>query len=315
MGIEEFRETLEQSQVTVGLNEKIAIVQKKINLQSGKRHTLMAVDFMDDSFILPTDQAIRGYEFFVSPYPIIYTEMRLAEVLENRGPLASDDAVLFKQSAVFLGFNTGGVFVERLPNQFLGAMPTYNWYTPQLYLTLILHKEQTGSAWTVDDLGMSVYLAVKSVNADAVEYGMGVIREYTNAQGRNLMSQGRQIPPSNNVQQSFPSWRWGGVRPAYMLAGSPGSNDFFVQAALNDTEIMISTQTLGTYMGQAAKMVRPDQPFGTRATSNGDIPDWLRVTLKNMGLWFGNLRADEVPRFRRHGNGNVQMFTDNGTVA
>jgi hypothetical protein len=275
----------------------------------------MAVDFMDDSFILPSDATIRGYEFFVSPYPIIYTEMRLAETLENRGPLASDDAVLFKQTAVQVGGSQGGVYVERLPNQFLGAMPTYNWYTPQLYLTLILHKEDTGPAWPVVDLAMSVYLAVKSVNADAVEYGMGVIREYTNAQGRNLMSQGRQIPPANNVQQTFPSWRWGGVRPAFMLSGSPSSNDFFLQSALNETEIMFSSQTLATYMGEAARMVRPDQPFGTRGTALGDIPDWLRVTLKNMGLWYGNLRANEVPRFRRHGNGNVQMFTDNGTVA
>jgi hypothetical protein len=38
MAIEEFRETLEQRLVRLETADKIAIVQKRINLQTGKRH-------------------------------------------------------------------------------------------------------------------------------------------------------------------------------------------------------------------------------------------------------------------------------------
>jgi len=74
MPITEIRETLEQGSVIVGEEDDFVIVQKRIDLQSGMRHTMVHVDFMDDSFILPSDATVRGFEFFLSPYPIVYTE-------------------------------------------------------------------------------------------------------------------------------------------------------------------------------------------------------------------------------------------------
>ena len=52
----------------------LGIFQKMVNLSSGKRHTLMAVDLFNDSLILdqfPQDVLI---EFFVSAQPLIYSK-------------------------------------------------------------------------------------------------------------------------------------------------------------------------------------------------------------------------------------------------
>ena len=46
----------------------------------------------------------------------------------------------------------------------------------------------------------------------------------------------------------------------------------------------------------------------------GEVPDWVRFTLRRMDLWFGNIRDNEVPK-RKWGNGNGQMFDDAGVVS
>ena len=314
MAVEEFRETLEQGNVSVLDEDDIAIVQKRINLQSGRRHTLMAVDFMDDSFILPSGVDQRGYEFYVSPYPIIYTEMNLAETMPNRGPLGADDAVLFKRTSVQVGGSYSGIYSAQMPNQFLGSMPTYTWYTPSLYLTLILHKDAGTPTWTIDDLGMSVYMAVDSKTVDATEYGIGIIREFAEAQGRNIMAQGRTILPVDNVGQSFPMWRAGGIVPERMIRGTPSQADFFVQGALAESETMIPQNQLYAWMIRSGEMQPYDVAKGSLDPAKGEVPDWVRFTLRRMDLWFGNIRENEVPKLK-WGNGNGQMFDDAGVVS
>lgn len=309
--VEEFRETLEQGTVNVIDEADITIIQKRINLQGGKRHTMMAVDFMDDSFILPTDVSPRGYEFFVSPYPIIYTEMRLAEIMPERGPLGADDCVLFKRTSIQSG---GEVYTQQMPNQFLGTMPTYSWYTPSLYLTLILHKQEGAPTWSITDLGMSVYLAVDSKNVDAVEYGMGLIREYDAAQGRNIMAQGREIEKTDNVGEVFPMWRAGGIVPERMIRGGPSQADFFVQGALSEAETMLAQNQLAIWMRRSGQMQPYTVAKGSLDPAKGEVPDWVRFELASMSMWFGNLRDNEVPKLK-WGNGNGQMFDDAGVVS
>jgi hypothetical protein len=315
MPVEEFRETLEQGTISVLDEDDITIVQKRINLRSGQRHTMMSVDFMDDSFILPTDVTVRGYEFFVSPYPIIYTEMKLAETMPNRGPLGADDSVLFKRTVVQTGGSqSAGVYTAQMPNQFLGTMPTYSWYTPNLYLTLILHKDEGTPTWNIEDLGMSVYMAVKSENVNAIEYSMGIIREYDAAQGRNVMAQGRTIPRADNVGQTFPMWRAGGITPERMIKGGPSQADFFVQGALSESETMIANNQLAIWMQRSGQMQPYDVAPGSLDALKGEVPDWVRWTLRRMDLWFGNIRDNEVPKLK-WGNGNGQMFDDAGVVS
>jgi len=295
MPITEIRETLEQGSVIVGEEDDFVIVQKRIDLQSGMRHTMVHVDFMDDSFILPSDATVRGFEFFLSPYPIVYTEMLLAEVLENRGPCGADDQVLFKKTKVQSSGAAGGVYEAQMPSQFLSTMPTYTWYTPTLYLTAFIRKEVSGPNWDIEDLAMSVYCAIEHKNVNAIEYGIGIIREYDQAQGRNIMSQGRQILPANNVGQCFPMWRAGGVRSERMIRGGPSQADFFLKGAMNLAEQVMPQNNLRIWMRRAGTMVGPTEAFGDDDPAKGEIPDWVRFELHRMNMYFGDQRAEFPP--------------------
>ena len=141
---------------------------KKINLNRFRRFEMVHADFMDDSQIIPQREDF-GYEFYLSVFPIHPTSMRFAEAFTNGGPSAADDNVLFKQ----IGYNinvtpTDPMFtpyvsqgIEQFPNQFLANMPTFNFYSPHVYMNLLIHTNvlDEGSE-TLQDMRMSVYLAM-----------------------------------------------------------------------------------------------------------------------------------------------------------
>lgn len=188
MAITEIRESIERTGVVIPIGERFVIIEKKIQLKMNRRHTMMSVDFADDSFLKQVTSAIDdgdlGYEFYLSPYPISTTNQVWANVFLNGGPVASDDAVLYKHGM----FNAGGVSGSyNFPNDFLGAFPTFSWYTPTLYATLILHTSITRQAdLTIPSVRMSFYASVKDSAASDVEYGIGVISEYKEAQNQLL---------------------------------------------------------------------------------------------------------------------------------
>lgn len=315
MAIHEFRETLEQANATVsstlGESDKTAlIITKRIELEEGKRHTLMAVDFMDDSFILPAGSNNAAYEVFLSPYPINLTRMQLAETFDWRGPLASDDAVLFKETVVWYGENTSdrGPFRSRLPNNFLGSNPTYSWYTPTLYFTVVLHQDFTTLPTSIDfeDLGMSFYAAVESKEVDTVEYLMGAYGEYQDAQTRLRMSQGYQVSrPINTYQgQTFPTWKFGGIRPERMIRGLNSFANFFL--AKDDAERTLPIDQARIFVNRARTMQPYDTAFGEVDPAKGDIPDWIRFHL-SPSIAYGPICTNMPPK-RKDDNGNTLMF-------
>lgn len=308
MGVEEFRETLEMDDVFIRADgDDNVIIQKRINLQSGKRHTLMAVDFMDDSFVFPTN-VTAAYEFFISPYPIIPTNMRLGELWTQRGPLGSDDAILFKQASTNVRNSPGpnGVFTQRMPNETLGSLPTYVWYTPSLYLTLILHNEPDTGDWFIDDLAMSVYMAVNSVDVSAAEYGIGMIREYSNAQTRSVMANGREIKIANQAGQSFPMWQAGGRVAERMIAGDVKS-DWFIRGALNEAESAQDTASLQTFMRLSSVMQPFDVARGSGSVAKGQVPDWVRFSLARSNLFFGLEREQFPPTVKNETSGSAGL--------
>lgn len=319
MPIQEFRETLEQKAATVvsalGDPEREAlIITKRIELEEGMRHTLMAVDFMDDSFILPSDKTL-AYEAYLSPYPINLTQMFLAELFDFRGPLASDDSVLWKRTSLYIGAGgSQGVYTQQLPNSFLGSMPTYSWYTPTLYFTVVLHiPSSTGSTvtHTFDDLGMSFYAAVKSTKIESVEYLMGCMGEYQDAQTRSLMSQGVQIekPIETYQGQTFPMWKYGGIRPERMIRGVPSFANFFLGYG-DDSEQMIPTDQARIFIRGARKMNPYDTAFGINDPVKGEIPDWIRFGI-DTSIAYGPLCSRYPPRGKED-NGNTKMFLASG---
>ena len=106
MVVSDIRESIENSLVQNA--DGLLIIQKKVELKRGQRHEVIACDIFQDA-IISTDSPYCNIEFFVTPYPVIYSNMDLSPVLPNRGPVAASESVLFKANmAVPLSFDTYG---------------------------------------------------------------------------------------------------------------------------------------------------------------------------------------------------------------
>ena len=129
-------------------------------------------------------------------------------------------------------------------------------------MTLFIHGEADDQ---IDYIDISVYCAIESKKASLVTYGMGVIREDHIAQVAAVMSNGRSIPPSRNVGQSFPMWRYGGQRAELMISGSNLASFFNRQ----DSQEPQQTNTTGRLrrMAKDARQMQPNlDAFGTAVT-------------------------------------------------
>ena len=93
MPIVEIRESIEQTTITLD-SSGYAIVQKEINLKPGARHTMVQADLFQDAIIESNEPV--SFEFYVSPYPIVYSTMKFSDTEFNRGPAAAVDTILFK---------------------------------------------------------------------------------------------------------------------------------------------------------------------------------------------------------------------------
>tara|TARA_R110002110_G_C13444459_1_gene716476 strand:- start:298 stop:1233 length:936 start_codon:yes stop_codon:yes gene_type:complete len=275
MPIHEFRESLsiDDNIELEGFSYKL--FQKRINLRSGLRHTVNFIDFYDDSQFAALTGDNEGYLFYVSKYPVVPTELILAEIFANAGPAASDPNVLFKASLVKRDANTAAV-VDEFPNQFLGASPTFNFYSNHLYLTLILYAATTAE---FQDPQMSIYMAVDSVDCNTVEYMMGFYREYQEAQLIQQLNQGTLQPltPEGQMGYSFPMWLAGGIRPERMLRADALA-DWWHNLDGNFAEKTQTVTNLREYYDASKQMVNFDEAFGSDDTAKGGIPDWIRLT-------------------------------------
>ena len=126
MVLKEIRETIEIP--SIELIGGLGIVQKRINLKSGSRHQIFQMDMFQDA-IPETDSDNLIIEWFVTPYPVIYSTMKLTPLRDSRGPMAGDDKVLMKSIWTSYDLTKYGTFTD-FPNQFLGAQPTFSFYTP-----------------------------------------------------------------------------------------------------------------------------------------------------------------------------------------
>lgn len=274
MPIHEFRESISVDDTVTISDGDFKMFQKRIPLQTGVRHTVNFIDFFDDSQLSSSMATGTGYQFFVSKYPVMNTDMVWAELFGNAGPLASNPNILFKSSMAMT--DSGAVFDE-FPNQFLGSEPTFTFYTDYIYLTLILFNEQGEASSTVEP-SMSVYMAVENRNADSVEYSMGYYKEYQEAQLMLLFSQGSQMQSTNTLQAgyNFPMWRAGGIRPERMLKADSLA-DWWHNLDGNFAEKTQTVAELRQFYDGAKQMVNFDAAFGSVSAAGNDIPDWIRV--------------------------------------
>jgi hypothetical protein len=275
MPITEIRDSLSVKDSVVVGDGEYQLLQKRINLKSGFRNTLMQVDFFDDSALGAILTATSGYQFYVSKWPVIPTDMNWAETLANSGPSAAEDNVLFK--AIGLREESGvAVFQSEFPNQFLGSMPTWSFYHDSIYFTLILYGGSGGE--TITDPQVSFYAALKQTNADDVEYSMGYYREYQDAQVKSLINQGHFMPNTPTVQagQTFPMWLAGGIRPERMLRADALA-DWWHNLDGNFAEKTQQLADLRIYYNTSKQMQPFDTAFGGVDSAKGDVPDWIKV--------------------------------------
>jgi hypothetical protein len=293
--MEETTMSIQELDITFGsangglVESGLAIYQKKVTLSSGKRHTMMAVDVFDDSMLLHQFGGNAMIEFYISAQPIIYSEMNFGPLnaYANRGPQAAEENILYKAILLKEG---NQYYADEYPNQTLGSEPTFSWYSPQVYLTMLVHG--LDEVIIPANLALSVYMAVKESNANNVEYGIGMLNEVLSAQTRTKTVDMYQIASALNVGLSFPSWKFGGIRSEYMLRGDALA-DFWLNNNNQDSEKMISDAQVSIYVAGARKMVDYDSAFGSIDPVKGAIPDWVRIT--NMGLGDFQFRANFPP--------------------
>jgi len=305
--IHEIRETIQQ---TGSSDTSILQFQKRINLKEGMRHTINHIDFFDDGI----DGALRpeqdtGYQIYISNYPIVMTNEQF--VLDSgmaSGPLAGDDLVLFKASMLSFTYAANPpVFIrQEFPNQFLGSMPTFSFYTPQLYFTVIY--TDTGEVGTKNP-SMSIYMAVESKEVAAVEYGIGMLQEYSENQAMLRRNQGIAITQTE-ITGAMPMWQIGGIRPEFMASNATnllGENWFFSTAGYGGSEAMSLTDGVRQGLANARNMVSFGNAFGSESATKA-TPDWFKAIAKPFpGLESGPIRAQEPP-LKHDDNGNVLMF-------
>jgi len=299
MALQEIRETVEIDTLTLDV-EGFGIVQKMINLRPNQLHHVFQMDIFQDAIPSTDDAPELLIEWFVSPYPIIFSEMNVSPAFVQRGPMAGSDSILLK--ATCSNYTPTTFFdIEQFPNQSIGAQASFSFYTPRLYITGFVHGT---SGATISNIAFSFYVATMASKAPLVSYGLGMLRERSVAQGMNLMAQGRTIEPSRNVGQVFPMWKYGGVRPERMLRGD-GLRNFWLNYASEQSEAMLATSVLRGYVASARQMAGFDAAFGRDSPTAGPIPDWIRFGL-NRGLVSGPIRSQFPPR-RLNDNGNTRM--------
>jgi hypothetical protein len=305
MPIHEIRETLNSGNSTLVGQDGYIMFQKRINLQPGMRHTINHADFFDDGNLFASVTASSAnfvFEFYVTNYPILLGNVDLPAINQtNMGPQAGDDQVLFKVRKYTAGqFQTEVEF----PNAFLGSSPTFSFYTPQLYLTAIIANDSAEAP--EENVFFSWYGALESVEVDAVEYGIGMLREYNNAQMRRLTSNGVLVNESDIIA-GFPMWQIGGIRPELMMnTEAVGFNTrWFLE--LDGAEPTSSSAAVRATSTASATMQAPLDAFGRPSTLFGDVPDWVRSVVKDIpGLFVGPLRPT-FPPLQKNDNGNTEM--------
>jgi len=304
MAVHEIRETL---QTTASSDNGLMIVQKRINLQHGKRHTFNHFDFFDDNISGATNTSNdMKMQVYVTPYPIVLSDQifHSSATSGGLGPLAGDNEVLFK--AVRLSWSTGNArwYNQEFPNNFLGATDTFTWYTPHLYFTVIWEQ---GTGPVSREFAMSIYAAVDSVDVGDVEYGIGMLREYNQHQMRLLTSNGRQVTPAE-IEGGFPMWQIGGIRPELMADTSQtGFASGWYLGLGDDAETMYSRPSLRAAALASSKMVGHTDAFGFDSAIFGAAPDWFRSIVKDFpGFFVGPVRSN-FPPVVKNNNGNTEM--------
>tara|TARA_Y100001938_G_C8079130_1_gene427984 strand:+ start:698 stop:1594 length:897 start_codon:yes stop_codon:yes gene_type:complete len=292
------KETIEINSFETDENGE-ALIVRKINLKEGQRRQLVQVDLFEDAipFTVTGNEVIQ---LVVSAYPSVPTDMRLASnppIITDRLVSAGDDSVLFKaigdpspQDA------QNRTSFDQFPSVQIAAANAAVFYSDQVYITL----KWDGAANTAyGNIALSFLFVFKETSVNNLTATLGKMAEQHDAMCALVMSTGHMTTSNILRGNTFPMWRYGGIRPEHTISPT-ATNSFFLEIDTRDAETMSDTAQIRQAVADARGMSAFDQAMGDRR------PDWMKLEL-NQGIIAGAIRSDPVP-LKFADNGNTLMF-------
>ena len=302
MAIHEIRESI--SIPFIKAADGLIYVERIINLQRGVRHTINSIDVYLDNPYFTCNAEEFTMQVVLSSQPMLLTSDIIKAGFLNDVPNAGVDTILYKNQIQVTTRGLPASITQEFPNNFLGSMPTFSWYTPKLYMYVVLHAAD-GEEVSLANFRCSAYVAVDSKRASYLSVMLGTIRERSIAQIAKISSLGRVIPQTRITGQTFPMYLYGGARTQFMLSADSLA-DFYTQLAAQDSEKMLTTAQQRDFMKSARTMVGFDDAFGEQSAALGGVPDWIRLFALE-GVVSGAVR-DQWPPLKHNDNGNVRML-------
>ena len=131
---------------------------------------------------------------------------------------------------------------------------------------------------------------------------MGRMQEFLGAQCRLLNEMGVVVNPARTHGNTFPAWKFGGIRPELMVS-SANALIYYNRQASNAAADMLDTGTLQQNFRNAITMVDYESAFGD---ATGNLPDWLQI-FNAAGVTSGLIRQYPPP-LKFADNGNTLML-------
>ena len=207
MAISIVKETIELNAVTTDASGN-AFVTKRINLQSGKRHQLLQVDMFEDAF----PSSSYDLETVITPYPAIPTGMQYKPTtgFTNRYAAGGDESILFKERRSAVDSSIADEIATQFPSREIAANNTSLFYTDHVYVNMHI---MTSPNTTIDNIAYSFLMVLNDKNVPVLEHSIGILQESHDAMCALIMSNGHMNTISNLRGNTFPMWRYGGIRP------------------------------------------------------------------------------------------------------
>jgi len=311
MPITELRDTL-QSEITLD-DSGFGYMTRKLNVKEGFRHSILSIDVFNDNggmWLKNSNDYPNnvGYQLFISPYPMLQTSEpwglnASSSSFPESGQMAGEPNVLYKEIGITdLDENNeqqmNKTWVTRFPNDAVSAMPTNHWYSPHLYVTLMVWNVPLSTV----NAKFSIFVRVEQKKVGMAESSMGQYAEFLDSQIKKLQSTAVIYDPAVIDGYTFPMWKYGGIRPELMISGTTALR-YYNRVASNANQEMVGRDALQTAFKSATNMVAFDAAFGDAAAN---LPEW--ITLMDVeGVTAGAIRPYPPP-LKYADNGNTLMF-------